>query len=191
MDFALTSEQQAVFDTAREFAVNQLAPNAAEWDRTEHLPLDVMRAAGKLGMAGIYMSEEVGGAQSALDKAIAYMRERQAFGRAVAEFQALQFRLADMETELQAARVFLRQAAWKLDEKASDATKHCAMAKRFVTDVSFDLANRALQMFGGYGCLADFGIEKIVRDLRVHQILEGTNEIMRVIIARSIVKDER
>ncbi|MFZ1988283.1 MAG: acyl-CoA dehydrogenase family protein [Alphaproteobacteria bacterium] len=380
MNFALTSEQQAIFDVAREFAIDRLAPNAVEWDQKEHLPLDVMRDAAKLGMAGIYMSEDVGGAglsrleaslifeglsygcpsiaaiisvqnmcgwmidefaadalrrewaprlaslevlgaycltepgsgsdaaalrasarrdagdyiingskafitganvagafivmartggegargvsaflvprdvagisvgppekkmgwraqptaivqfddvriparnligvegegfkyamagldggrlniascamgaaQSALDKALIYVRERHAFGRALAEFQALQFRLADMETELQAARVFLRQAAWKLDLNASDASKHCAMAKRFVTDVSFDVANRALQMFGGYGYLTDFGIEKIVRDLRVHQILEGTNEIMRVIIARSLLREK-
>ncbi len=94
-----------------------------------------------------------------------------------------------METELQAARIFLRQAAWKLDNKAPDATKHCAMAKRFVTDAAFDVANEALQLHGGYGYLADFGIEKIVRDLRVHQILEGTNEIMRVIIARHLLAE--
>jgi len=380
MNFALTSEQQAIFDVAREFAVDRLEPNAVEWDQIAHLPIDVMRDAARLGMAGIYMSEAVGGAglsrleaslifeglsygcpsiaaimsvqnmcgwmvdafasedlraewaprlaaldvigaycltepgsgsdaaalrtsarrdggdyiingskafitganvagafivmartggegprgvsaflvpceasgisvgapekkmgwraqptaivqfddvripkrnligiegdgfkyamagldggrvniascalgaaQSALDKTLAYVRERRAFGRAIAEFQALQFRLADMETELQAARVFLRQSAWKLDVKARDASKHCAMAKRFVTDVSFDVANRALQMFGGYGYLADFGIEKIVRDLRVHQILEGTNEIMRVIVARSLLKEK-
>jgi len=380
MDFALTLEQQAIFETAREFALDHLAPHAVEWDQKEHLPLDVMREAAKLGMAGIYMREEVGGAglsrleaslifeglsygcpsiaalisvqnmcgwmidtfargdlrsewaprlasleilcgycltepgsgsdaaalrtsarvqgddyvlngskafisganaagafivmartglegargisailvpretggvsvgppekkmgwraqptaivqfddvrvpkrnligvegegfkyamagldggrvniascalggaQAAYDKALRYVGERHAFGRALSEFQALQFRLADMETELGAARVFLRQAGWKLDTGASDATKHCAMAKRFVTDVSFDVANRALQMLGGYGYLADFGIEKIVRDLRVHQILEGTNEIMRVIIARALLKEK-
>ncbi len=131
----------------------------------------------------------LGAAQAALDKSVAYMQDRQAFGKSLTEFQALQFRLADMETELQAARIFLRQAAWKLDTKAPDATKHCAMAKRFVTDTSFNVANMALQLHGGYGYLADYGIEKIVRDLRVHQILEGTNEIMRMITARALLAE--
>lgn len=131
----------------------------------------------------------LGGAQAALDKALAYMGERKAFGKTIDSFQALQFRLADMEIELQAARTFLRQAAWKLDNKAPDATKFCAMAKRFVTDTAFDVANQALQLHGGYGYLADYGIEKIVRDLRVHQILEGTNEIMRLIVSRALLKE--
>jgi alkylation response protein AidB-like acyl-CoA dehydrogenase len=131
----------------------------------------------------------LGGAQTALDKALAYMGERTAFGKTIDSFQALQFRVADMEIELQAARTFLRQAAWKLDQKAPDATKFCAMAKRFVTDTAFDVANQALQLHGGYGYLADYGIEKIVRDLRVHQILEGTNEIMRVIVSRALLKE--
>lgn len=132
----------------------------------------------------------LGAAQAALDKATAYLGERQAFGKTLDRFQALQFKIADMEIELQAARTFLRQAAWKLDEEAPDATKFCAMAKRFVTDTSFRVANDALQLFGGYGYLEDYGIEKIVRDIRVHQILEGTNEIMRVITARAML-DER
>jgi alkylation response protein AidB-like acyl-CoA dehydrogenase len=140
---------------------------------------------GRLNIAACAL----GGAQSALDKAVTYMKERKAFGQTLADFQALQFKVADMETELQAARVFLHQAAWKLDNKTPDATKYCAMAKRFVTDVAFDVANSALQLHGGYGYLADYGIEKIVRDLRVHQILEGTNEIMRVIVARQIFAD--
>lgn len=140
---------------------------------------------GRLNIA----AAALGGAQSALDKALIYMGERQAFGKSIDQFQALQFKVADMETELQAARVFLRQAAWKLDQKAPDASKHCAMAKRFVTDTAFDVANQALQLFGGYGYLADYGIEKIVRDLRVHQILEGTNEIMRVIISRALLAE--
>jgi alkylation response protein AidB-like acyl-CoA dehydrogenase len=140
---------------------------------------------GRLNIAACAL----GGAQSALDKAVAYMKERKAFGQALADFQALQFKVADMETELQAARVFLHQAAWKLDNKTPDASKYCAMAKRFVTDVAFDVANQALQLHGGYGYLADYGIEKIVRDLRVHQILEGTNEIMRMIVARQIFAD--
>jgi alkylation response protein AidB-like acyl-CoA dehydrogenase len=138
---------------------------------------------GRLNIA----ASALGGAQAALDRTLSYVRDRRAFGRPISDFQALQFRLADMETELQAARTFLRHAAWKLDNKASDASKFCAMAKRFVTDVSFDVANQALQLHGGYGYLADYGIEKIVRDLRVHQILEGTNEIMRVIIARQLL----
>ncbi|WP_370228037.1 acyl-CoA dehydrogenase family protein [Cognatishimia sp.] len=129
----------------------------------------------------------LGGAQAALDATLHYMSERKAFGKSIDQFQALQFRLAEYETKLQAARVFLRQAAWKLDNKAPDATKHCAMAKLMVTDVAFEVANGCLQLHGGYGYLADYGIEKIVRDLRVHQILEGTNEIMRLIISRQMI----
>ena len=129
----------------------------------------------------------LGAAQSALDKAIAYIHERYAFGKQLAEFQALQFKIADMETELQAARIFLYQAAWKLSNNLADATKYSAMAKRLVTDVGFNVANEALQLHGGYGYLTEYGIEKIVRDLRVHQILEGTNEIMRVIISRAML----
>lgn len=140
---------------------------------------------GRLNIAACAL----GGAQAALDSALRYMGERSAFGRTLDSFQALQFRLADMETELQAARVFLRQAAWKLDTGAPDATKFCAMAKRLVTDTASKVANDALQLFGGYGYLEDYGIEKIVRDLRVHQILEGTNEIMRVIVARSLLAE--
>ncbi len=129
----------------------------------------------------------LGGAQSALDKALAYMKERRAFGKRLEEFQALQFTLADMATELEAARTLLWRAAAALDDGAPDATKLCAMAKRFATDTGFSVADRALQLFGGYGYLADYGIEKIVRDLRVHRILEGTNEIMRLIVARELV----
>lgn len=138
---------------------------------------------GRLNIA----ASALGAAQSALEKALQYAKDRRAFGRPIADFQSLQFKLADMETELQAARIFLYQAASKLDAKTPDASKHCAMAKRFVTDTAFKVANEALQIHGGYGYLADFGIEKIVRDLRVHQILEGTNEIMRVIIARHML----
>lgn len=140
---------------------------------------------GRLNIAAC----SLGAAQAALDKSLAYMGERKAFGKTLTGFQALQFRIADMETELQAARTFLRHAAWKLDQGAPDAIKFCAMAKRFVTDVGFKVANEALQLHGGYGYLQEFGIEKIVRDLRVHQILEGTNEIMRLIIARSVIKE--
>ena len=131
----------------------------------------------------------LGGAQAALDATLAYMGERKAFGRTLDEFQALQFRLADLEIEMQAARVFLRQAAWKLDQGAPDATRHCAMAKKFVTEAGSRVADQCLQLHGGYGYLADYGIEKIVRDLRVHQILEGTNEIMRLIVARAMLAE--
>ncbi|WP_370252724.1 acyl-CoA dehydrogenase family protein [Nioella sp.] len=140
---------------------------------------------GRLNIA----ASALGGAQKALDLTLAYMGERKAFGRTIDSFQALQFRLAEMEVKLQSARTFLRQAAWKLDNKAPDATKFCAMAKMYVTDASFDVANQCLQLHGGYGYLADYGIEKIVRDLRVHQILEGTNEIMRLIVSRQMLAE--
>jgi alkylation response protein AidB-like acyl-CoA dehydrogenase len=140
---------------------------------------------GRLNIA----AAALGGAQAALARALGYMAERRAFGRPLTDFQALQFRIADMETELQAARIFLYQAAWKYDTGAADVTKACAMAKRLVTDTAFRVANDALQLLGGYGYLADYGIEKIVRDLRVHQILEGTNEIMRVITARALLAE--
>ena len=129
----------------------------------------------------------LGAAQSALNLTLDYMGQRKAFGRTIDQFQGLQFRLADMEIELQAARVFLRQAAWKLDTGAPDATKFCAMAKKFVTEAGSRIVDQCLQLHGGYGYLADYGIEKLVRDLRVHQILEGTNEIMRVIVARHML----
>ncbi|MEP3296329.1 MAG: acyl-CoA dehydrogenase family protein [Pseudoruegeria sp.] len=131
----------------------------------------------------------LGAAQSAMTATLNYMGERQAFGRPIDQFQALQFRLADMEIEMQAARVFLRQAAWKLDTAAPDATKFCAMAKAFVTETASKVADDCLQLHGGYGYLSEYGIEKTVRDLRVHQILEGTNEIMRLITARSLLTD--
>lgn len=138
---------------------------------------------GRLNIAAC----SIGGAQAALDATLAYMAERKAFGQSLDQFQALQFRLADMEIELQAARIFLRHAAWKLDTGAPDATKFCAMAKKHATEVGSRVADQCLQLHGGYGYLADYGIEKIVRDLRVHQILEGTNEIMRMIVARQMV----
>jgi alkylation response protein AidB-like acyl-CoA dehydrogenase len=130
----------------------------------------------------------LGGAQMAFDKALAYTRERKAFGKRLDEFQALQFRLADMATELEAARVFLYSAAAAYDRGDADVTMRCAMAKRVATDVGFEVANQALQLHGGYGYLSEYGIEKIVRDLRVHQILEGTNEIMRLIVARKLIE---
>lgn len=131
----------------------------------------------------------LGTAQKALDTAKAYMQERKQFGRPIADFQALQFKLADMATELEAARLLLYQAATKVDAKTPDATMHAAMAKRFATDTGFRVANEALQIHGGYGYLEDYPLERHVRDLRVHQILEGTNEIMRVVIARELLKD--
>ncbi len=138
---------------------------------------------GRLNIA----SCSLGAAQTGLDMTLQYMSERKAFGKSIDQFQALQFRLADMEIEMQAARTFLRQAAWKLDQGAPDATKFCAMAKKFVTETGSKVVDQCLQLHGGYGYLADYGIEKLVRDLRVHQILEGTNEIMRVIVSRNML----
>ncbi len=131
----------------------------------------------------------IGGAQFALDTAISYVKERKQFGRAIAEFQATQFKLADMATELEAARLLLYSAAQKVTAKTPDATAHAAMAKRLATDTGFRVTNDALQLHGGYGYLMDYPIERVLRDLRVHQILEGTNEIMRVITARHLLKD--
>ncbi len=128
----------------------------------------------------------LGAAQSAFDHTVEYMRQRRAFGAALTHFQALTFELAEMATELEAARLMLWRAAHALDSDDRRVIELCAMAKKFVTDVGFSVANRALQLHGGYGYLNEYGIEKIVRDLRVHQILEGTNEIMNVIIGRSI-----
>jgi alkylation response protein AidB-like acyl-CoA dehydrogenase len=130
----------------------------------------------------------LGGAGLALDTAKAYLKQRQQFGRPLADFQALQFKLADMATELEAARLMVRNAADALDKGDPGATRLCAMAKRFATDAGFEVANQALQLHGGYGYLKDYPLERIVRDLRVHQILEGANEIMRVITAREILR---
>lgn len=129
----------------------------------------------------------IGGARACLEIAREYLGTRQQFGKPLAEFQALQFRLADMATELEAARLMIRRAASALDADHPDATTHCAMAKRFATDAGFKVVNEALQLHGGYGYLRDFPVERYMRDLRVHQILEGTNEIMRVIIARRLL----
>jgi hypothetical protein len=130
----------------------------------------------------------LGGAALALATAKAYVESRKQFGRRLSEFQGLQFKLADMETQLEAARLMVRRAAAALDAGDPSATRLCAMAKRFATDAGFEVANQALQLHGGYGYLKDYPLERIVRDLRVHQILEGTNEIMRVIIAREMFK---
>lgn len=140
---------------------------------------------GRLNIAACAL----GAAQWALDTTLAYVGERKAFGQTLDRFQALQFKLAETEIEMQAARSFLRHAAWALDTGQPDATKRCAMAKAFVTEVASRAADTCLQLHGGYGYLADYGIEKVVRDLRVHRILEGTNEIMRVIVARDLLKN--
>jgi alkylation response protein AidB-like acyl-CoA dehydrogenase len=131
----------------------------------------------------------VGTAQQATEDALAYVNDRQQFGNAIAEFQNTQFKLADMLTELVAARQMIRLAASKLDNYDAQATTYCAMAKRFATDVGFTVCNNALQLLGGYGYIREYPMERYVRDTRVHQILEGTNEIMRVIIARKLMMD--
>lgn len=140
---------------------------------------------GRLNIAAC----SIGAARASLEMTIQYMNERKQFGKPLAAFQALQFRLADMATELDAARLMLHRGATSLDNKSPDATKHCAMAKRFATDIGFNVVNEALQLHGGYGYLRDFPLERYLRDLRVHQILEGTNEIMRVIISRSLLQE--
>lgn len=148
----------------------------------------------KFAMAGLdggrinIASCSLGGAGFALDTAKAHLETRKQFGQALKEFQGLQWRFADMATELDAARLMVRRAAHALDAKNPKATQYCAMAKRFATDAGFEVANQALQLHGGYGYLRDYPLERIVRDLRVHQILEGTNEIMRVITARELFR---
>ncbi len=131
----------------------------------------------------------IGAAQGALSAAQRYMQDRRQFGRPLADFQALQFKLADMATELVAARQMVRLAASKLDAGHADASVYCAMAKRFATDIGFEVCNQALQIHGGYGYIREYPLERLLRDARVHQILEGTNEIMRVIIARRLLQD--
>ena len=170
---------QVNFDNVRVPAENRVG---AEGDgfRFAMMGLD----GGRLNIA----SCSLGGAGFALDTAKAYMETRNQFGRPLKDFQALQFKLADMATELDAARLMVRRAADALDKRDPEATKQAAMAKRFATDVGFTVANEALQLHGGYGYLKDYPLERIVRDLRVHQILEGTNEIMRVIIAREMFR---
>ena len=167
-----------IFDKCRVPVANRIGPEGIGF-KIAMAGLD----GGRLNIAAC----SLGGAQAALDQAVTYMGERKAFGKTLAEFQALQFKLADMAIDLEAARTFLWRAACALDQKSPDATRLCAMAKKFATDAGFEIANSALQLHGGYGYLADYGLEKIVRDLRVHQILEGTNEIMRMIVARELV----
>ena len=130
----------------------------------------------------------LGAAWAALDKARAYVAERKAFGRPIGDFQAIQFKLADMATDLEAARLMIWRAAEALDRGDRQSTMYAAMAKRMATDLGFGIVNQALQIHGGYGYLAEYGLEKLLRDLRVHQILEGTNEIMRVVIARALTR---
>jgi len=142
---------------------------------------------GRLNIA----AASLGGAEEATSRALAYAQDRSQFGAAISDFQATQFKLADMATEIEAGRELLYAAARKLDASDPGATSSCAMAKRFVTDMAFNVANDALQIHGGYGYLADYEVERIVRDLRVHQILEGTNEVMRVIISRKLLSDNR
>lgn len=182
MGWNAQATRQVILDDARLPAENLLSTEGSGF-RIAMSALD----GGRLNIAAC----SLGGARTALTKARAYVKERFAFGRRLADFQALQFRLADMATELEVAQTFLWRAASALDAQEPNATTLCAMAKRFVTDAGFKIANEALQLFGGYGYLADYGIEKIVRDLRVHQILEGTNEIMRVIIARSLLQSQQ
>jgi alkylation response protein AidB-like acyl-CoA dehydrogenase len=173
--------RSVIFDSVRVPVDNRLGPEGRGFN-IAMAGLD----GGRLNIAAC----SLGGGQNALDRTITYMRDRQAFGKSLTEHQALQFRLADMASELEVARTFLWRAACALDAKSPDATRLCAIAKRLATDSGFKVANDALQLHGGYGYLSEYAIEKIVRDLRVHQILEGTNEIMRVIIARSLL-DQR
>ena len=170
---------QVNFDNCRVPVANRIGQEG-EGFRFAMMGLD----GGRLNIA----SCSLGGAQFALDTAKAYLETRNQFGRPLKDFQALQFKLADMATELEAARLMVRRAAHALDNKHPEATKLCAMAKRFATDAGFQVANDALQLHGGYGYLQDYPLERLVRDLRVHQILEGTNEIMRVIIAREMFR---
>lgn len=167
-----------LFDRCRVPAANRIGPEGVGF-KIAMAGLD----GGRLNIAAC----SLGGADAALTRALAYMDERRAFGQKLNAFQALQFKLADMAIDLEAARTFVWRAAAALDDKTPDAPRLCAMAKTFATDKGFDIANQALQLLGGYGYLADYGIEKIVRDLRVHQILEGSNEIMRVIVARGLI----
>ena len=132
----------------------------------------------------------IGTAQSALEEAQNYMNQREQFGKKISEFQTMQFKIADMVTELIAARTMTRLAASKVDKKDSEATIYSAMAKRFATDVGFNVCNQALQIFGGYGYIQEYPLERYVRDVRVHQILEGTNEIMKMIIGRRMIMED-
>ncbi|HRK71895.1 MAG TPA: isobutyryl-CoA dehydrogenase [Micropepsaceae bacterium] len=170
---------QVIFDNCRVPVTNRIGAEG-EGFRIAMMGLD----GGRLNIGAC----SLGTSRAALETAKEYMTQRRQFGKALAEFQALQFKLADMATELEAARLMIRNAADKLDKRDPQATMLCAMAKRFATDAGSRIANDALQLHGGYGYLKDFPLERHVRDLRVHQILEGTNEIMRVIIAREMFR---
>lgn len=170
--------RQVILDNARVPAANLLGAEGNGF----RIAMNGLNG-GRLNIAAC----SLGGGQSALEKSVAYMAQRKAFGARLLDNPALQFELADMRTSLEAARTLLWRAAAALDADADDKVELCAMAKRFTTDAGFEVANKALQLHGGYGYLAEYGVEKIVRDLRVHQILEGTNEIMRVVVARSVV----
>ena len=133
----------------------------------------------------------LGAARECLEKSLNYVTERKQFDKKLSDFQSIQFKLADMSTHLEAARLMVLKAASELDNYGQDTTKSCAMAKRFATDIGFEICNQALQLHGGYGYLSEYQIERYVRDLRVHQILEGTNEIMRIIIARKLLENKK
>ena len=170
---------QVLFDEVRIPAENRIGEEG-EGFRFAMMGLD----GGRVNIAAC----SLGGATLALKTATDYLATRQQFNRLLSDFQALQFRLADMATELEAGRLMVYRAAGAMDAGDPNATKYCAMAKRFATDAGFAVANQALQLHGGYGYLRDYPLERIVRDLRVHQILEGTNEIMRVIISRELLR---
>jgi alkylation response protein AidB-like acyl-CoA dehydrogenase len=170
---------QVIFDNCRVPVANRIGAEG-EGFRIAMMGLD----GGRINIGAC----SVGTARAALDEAKTYVTDRKQFGRPIAEFQATQFKLADMATELEASRLMIRNAADALDKKVPRATMLCAMAKRFASDMGSKIANEALQLHGGYGYLKDFPAERHVRDLRVHQILEGTNEIMRVIVAREMFR---
>lgn len=170
---------QVIFDDVRIPHENRLGAEG-EGFRFAMMGLD----GGRINIAAC----SLGGARACLEAAKAYVQERRAFGKTLSEFQALQFKLADMATELEAARLMVHRAAVALDNRAPDATMRCAMAKRFATDACFRIVDEALQLHGGYGYIREYGMERYLRDLRVHRILEGTNEIMRVIIARKLLE---
>jgi len=169
-----------IFDQCRIPAANRLG-DEGDGFRFAMKALD----GGRVNIA----SCSLGGARACLTAARDYARERRQFGQAIASFQSLQFKLADMATDLDAARLMVHRAAHSLDTGDQDRTRHCAMAKRFATDIGFQVADEALQIHGGYGYINDYPIERYFRDLRVHRILEGTNEIMRLIIARKMLED--
>jgi alkylation response protein AidB-like acyl-CoA dehydrogenase len=170
--------RQVIFEDARVPVANRLGEEGAGF----HIAMKGLNG-GRINIGAC----SLGGGQAALEKATAYLRERTAFGAPLTTKQSLVFDLADMATGLEAARTFLMRAADALDRKDPDTVRLCAMAKRLATDTGFDVANKSLQLHGGYGYLHEYGVEKIVRDLRVHQILEGSNEIMRLIVGRMLV----